>query len=134
MALPVKPSHYALLSGFLDDPNTMRMRQTTVTNFHLAMVVNRGKIIAVAGNRIGSRARGCGYADYTIHAEKNVIKHLGDHNKIRGCEMFVMRIQENRVTGAKTFGDSKPCSDCQLFIEKCQRVYGLRNVYYTNRN
>lgn len=129
--MPVKQTHYALLESFLDDPNTMRMRQSDVTNFHLAMLVNRGKIVQIAGNRIGSRSRGCGYANFTIHAERNVIKHLGDFSQLRGCDMFVMRIRENRESGAKSFGNSKPCADCQVFIDKCQKKYGLRHVYYT---
>ena len=132
MSRPVKTSDYSLLEGFLNDPNTMRMRQSEKTSFHLAMLVHRGKILKVASNRVGTRSRGIGYSDYTIHAERNVIKQLGDMNQIRGCDLFVMRIQSNRVTGDRTFGNSKPCSECQIFIDKCVRLYGLKHVYYTD--
>jgi hypothetical protein len=132
MAQPVKPSHYALLESFLLDPNTVRMRQSEKTSFHLAMIVKRGQILKMASNRIGTRSRGCGYADYTIHAERNVMKQLGDTNKIRGCDLYVMRIQTNKSTGECHFGNSKPCHECSVFLEKCQRQYGLKSVYYTD--
>ena len=110
----------------------MKMRQTDRTSFHIAMLMRRGKILAVASNRIGSRSRGCGYATYTIHAERNVIKQFGDVSKLKGCDLFVMNISFNKMTGEKYFKNSKPCHDCQLFLEKCQAEYGLKNVYYTN--
>lgn len=110
----------------------MKMRQMERTSFHIAMLMKRGKILLVASNRVGSRSRGCGYAKYTIHAEKNVIKQFGDVSKLRGCDLFVMNIHTNKGTGEKYFGNSKPCHDCQLFLEKCQAEYGLKNVYYTN--
>ena len=132
MSRPVRQSDYALLESFLEDPNTMKMRQMDRTSFHIAMLMRRGKILLVASNRVGSRSRGCGYAKYTIHAEKNVIKQFGDTSKLKGCDLFVMNIHINKGTGDKYFGNSKPCHDCQLFLEKCQGEYGLKNVYYTN--
>lgn len=132
MAQPVKPCHYALLESFLEDPNTMRLRQTEKTSFHVAMLVYRGKILEIASNRIGSRSQGCGFGAYTIHAEKNVIKRLGDTSKLRDCDLFVMHIHDNRGTGERYFGNSKPCHSCQVFLEKCQRRYGLRHIYYTD--
>jgi hypothetical protein len=132
MSRPVRQSDYSLLENFLEDPNTMSLRQMTRTSFHLAMLMKRGKILAVASNRVGSRSRGCGYAKYTIHAERNVIKQFGDTSKLKGCDLFVMNIHENRLTGEKYFRFSKPCHDCQVFLEKCQGEYGLKNVYYTD--
>lgn len=129
---PAKERHYALLSSFLEDPNTCRLRQSDQTSFHLAMLVRRGKIICVAPNRLGSRSRGCGYGKYTIHAEKNCIKKFGDTSKLKDCDMYIMRVCENRMTGQKYFALSKPCSDCQLFLEKCQETHGLKNVFYTS--
>ncbi len=132
MAQPVKPSDYALMEQFLMDPNTMRMRQTDVISFHVAMLVKRGKILAVASNRIGSRSQGCGFSKYTIHAERNVIKEFGDTSKLKGCDLYVMRIKQDRGCEERYFSNSAPCRDCQLFLEKCQRRYGLRHVYYTD--
>lgn len=128
---PVKTSDYSILEAFLSDDRTTRLRQSQKTSFHVALLVKRGKILASAANRIGSRSMGCGYGTYTIHAERNCIKSLGDVTQLRGCDMYVMRIHENKATGARYFGHSKPCGDCQLVIEKCQKKFGLRNVYYT---
>ncbi len=133
MARPVRTSDYSLLERFLEDPNTMRMRQSEVTSFHVAMLVKRGKILRIASNRVGSRSQGCGFSNYTIHAERNVVKELGDVSQLKDCDLYVMRIHRNRSTEEKTFGNSAPCRDCQLFLEKCQRRYGLRHVYYTKK-
>ena len=132
MSQPVRKSDYALLEAFLEDPNTMKMRQMDRTSFHIAMLMRRGKILAVASNRVGSRSRGCGYAKYTIHAERNVVKQFGDLSKLKGCDLFVMRIVQNKMSGEKFFGNSEPCHECKVFLEKCQTEYGLKNVYYTN--
>ncbi len=96
----------------------------------MAVIVKRGKIIETATNRIGSRSKGCGYSDITIHAERAVVKKLGDISKLRGCTMYVWRI------GFAEFYPmtSAPCHDCQIFLNKCIRQYGLRAVYYTNTN
>jgi hypothetical protein len=133
MARPVRSSDYSLLERFLEDPNTMRMRQSEVTSFHVAMLVKRGKILRIASNRVGSRSQGCGFSNYTIHAERNVVKELGDVSQLKECDLYVMRIHRNRMTEEKTFGNSAPCRDCQIFLEKCQRRYGLRHVYYTKK-
>ncbi len=133
MAKPVRASDYALMESFLDDPNTMRLRQTDMISFHVAMLVRRGKILTVASNRLGSRSQGCGFSKYTIHAERNVVKEFGDISQLKGCDLYVMRIHENRMTGEKYFGNSAPCRDCQIFLEKCQRRYGLRHIYFTNK-
>lgn len=132
MSRPVRQSDYSLLENFLEDPNTMKMRQMVNTSFHIAMLMKRGKILAVASNRVGSRSRGCGYAKYTIHAERNVIKQFGDTSKLRGCDLIVMHIHENKMSGERQFRCSKPCHGCQVFLEKCQNEYGLKNVYYTD--
>ncbi len=129
---PAKERHYALLESFLEDPNTCRLKQTNNTSFHIAMLVHRGKIMCVASNRIGSRSRGCGYSKYTIHAERNCIKKFGDTSKLKDCDMYIMRVCENRMTGERFFGNSKPCSDCQILLEKCMDCHGLKNVFYTS--
>jgi hypothetical protein len=129
---PVKNSDYSILESFLADSRTTRLRQSQKTSFHVALLVKRGKILASASNRIGSRSSGCGYSDCTIHAERNCIKSLGDLAQLRDCDMYVMRINENKTTGMRYFSHSKPCGDCQLVIEKCQKKFGLRNIYYTD--
>ena len=133
MARPIRSSDYALVEQFLTDPNTMRLQQSDVISFHVAIIMRRGKILRVASNRLGSRSQGCGFSNYTIHAERNVIKEFGDTSQLRGCDLYVMRIHRNRVSGEKHFGNSAPCRDCQIFLEKCQKRYGLRHIYYTNK-
>ena len=96
---------------------------------HMAFIVKYGKIVASASNKFGNRSLGCGYSDKTIHAEKNVIKALGNIAEMRGCDMYIIRA--GCGVSNKTFYDSKPCCECERFLEKCRREYGLRNVYYT---
>ena len=96
------------------------------TFIHKAVIVKRNKILAVAENSVGSRSRGSGYSDWTIHAEKAAVKKLGDISQLRGASMCVWRVSRINVL------PSKPCSDCHMFLEKCMREYGLRSVYYTD--
>jgi hypothetical protein len=96
------------------------------THFHVAAIVRRGKVLATAQNRLGTRSKGSGYSNSTIHAEKAVVKELGDVSKLRGATLCVWRLSSINVL------PSKPCSDCRLFLEKCMREYGLRAVQYTD--
>ena len=121
---------YQILEQFRNDPRTVKMRLSHATNVHIAAIVSRGKIVAEATNRLGSRSKGCGYSNKTIHAEKNVVKMLGDYNKLRDADMYVMRC--GRGPNAVNFMNSKPCPDCEYFLNKCMRKYGLKNVYYTS--
>lgn len=116
-----------IMEQFMDDPRTKKLRASHRTFVHIAAVFLRGKIIAEATNKIGSRSSGCGYSDYTIHAERNVIKQLGDLSKLRGTDLYVFR--QHRIQ--QKFLNSKPCPDCTIFLEKCMKEYGLKNVYYT---
>lgn len=96
------------------------------THLHYAQILQRNKVIAFARNSVGSRSRGCGYGDVTIHAERAAVKKLGDVSKLRGAVLIVWRVNKS--------GDllpSKPCPDCHLFLEKCMRDYGLRKVVYS---
>lgn len=96
------------------------------TFLHIAAVVKRGKVLATAQNRLGSRSRGSGYSSQTIHAERAVIKKIGDISKIRGATLCVWRISAINVL------PSKPCRDCQVFLEKCMKEYGLQAVQYSD--
>ncbi len=95
---------------------------------HIACIIKRGKILAVAGNAIGSRSRGAGWSDRTIHAERAAIKKLGDLNKLNGADLIVIRVSK----GKKEVVDSEPCHSCRRHLEKCIRQHGLRNVYYSS--
>lgn len=96
------------------------------TQLHIATLTKRNKVIAVARNAVGSRSKGCGYSDSTIHAERAVVKRLGDVSQLRGCTLTVIRLNRK--------GDvmpSKPCHDCALFLEKCKTQWGLRKVIHS---
>jgi hypothetical protein len=96
------------------------------TSLHYAQLLRRNKVIAFARNSVGSRSRGCGYSDATIHAERAVVKKLGDTSKLAGCVLIVWR-----VGASGNILPSKPCKSCQVFLEKCTREYGLRKVVYS---
>ena len=97
------------------------------TSLHIAMLIKRGKVLNVASNALGSRSRGCGYATRTIHAERAVIKKMGDVSKLDGAIMVVIRI----MRGTREVGPSEPCHSCKCHLEKCIRSHGLRRVYYS---
>jgi hypothetical protein len=118
----------------LSDPRTTNLAayDKQRQSLHVAVVVMRGKILASATNRNGSRSSGSGYSSHSIHAEKNVIKQLGDISKLRGADLYVMRISRDfKKANPDRFLYSKPCDECQIFLEKCMKEYGLKNVYFT---
>lgn len=79
-----------------------------------------------ARNRIGTRSQGCGWDDQSLHAERAVVKALGDTSQLRGCTLEVIRLNKNNE-----IRNSKPCRNCEIFLEKCMREYGLRKVVYS---
>jgi hypothetical protein len=126
-------STLSILEDFMNDPRTVNLRNKHYTSIHKAVIVKRGTILAEAHNNYGSRSRGSGYSRSSIHAEKNVVKELGDISKLRGADMYVMRFtRDKRLEGMNQLLNSKPCASCQIFLEKCMREYGLKNVYYTS--
>ena len=116
-----------ILEFFQTDPKTRMLRERHYASIHKAVLVKRGQIIADASNNYGSRSRGSGYSRSSIHAEKNVVKVLGDVHKLRGADMYVMRFSR---TPEMDFVRSTPCPACRVFLEKCIKEYGLKNVYY----
>jgi hypothetical protein len=94
------------------------------TSFHIARIYKHNKLIAEARNKIGSRSRGCGYSSSSLHAEKAVIKMVG--NNLQGCTLVVIRLNKNNEQL-----NSKPCSDCAKFLDKCFSKYGLMCVKYS---
>jgi hypothetical protein len=89
------------------------------------------QVLAVATNAVGTRSRGSGWSDHTIHAERNVVKKLGDVRQLDGADMYVLRMPNPTAGSRHTFLYSKPCYDCTLFLHKCIREYGLRRVFYS---
>jgi hypothetical protein len=118
----------SLFSQILDDKSIQNLRASHNTSIHVALIVKRGQIIAKATNSIGSRSRGCGYSDMTIHAERAVVKELGDLQQLRGASLYVVRVSRSSKCGIK---NSEPCYDCHLFLKKCHEKYGLSRVFYS---
>lgn len=105
----------------------MEYKQFHKTELHYAQIYKRKKLIAESRNSIGSRSRGCGYSDQSIHAERAVVKRLGDLSQLRGCVLVVVRLnKQSQIKG------SMPCADCRKFLEKCMREYGLLKVMYSS--
>ena len=107
------------------------------TYHHTSAIVSRGKVIAVATNKIGVKARpikkGPRYDNgthraCTIHAEIAALKSLGDLNRLRGADMYVWRFS----TALGEPRNSRPCAECTCVLEKCMREFGLRRVYYSS--
>ncbi len=119
----------SFLEAFLSDPRTTNLKFVHKTQIHVAVLVKRGKIISHATNRVGSRSRGVGFSDKTIHAERNCVRQLGDTSQMRGANMYIMRISKDSEN--PVFMSSKPCHECEVFLEKCVRKYGLRQIFYT---
>lgn len=104
----------------------MEYKDVHNTSLHYAEIYKRNKLLASSRNKIGSRSKGCGWSDTTLHAERAVVKRFGDTSQLHGCILVVVRINKQ--------GDilsSKPCHDCQIFLEKCIKQYGLLKVVYS---
>lgn len=97
------------------------------TQTHIAILIKRGKMLDFAMNAVGSRSKGCGYSRSTIHAERAVLKKVGDVSKFAGASLIVIRISK----GTKAVINSEPCHACRCHLEKCIRCYGLKSVYYS---
>jgi hypothetical protein len=103
---------------------------------HTSAIVSRGKVIAVATNKIGAKARALKtgprydnspHGSCTIHAEIAALRCVGDLNKLRGADMYVWRLSP----ALQKPSNSRPCAECKCVLEKCMREFGLRRVYYS---
>jgi hypothetical protein len=95
------------------------------THLHIARIYSRrGHLLAMATNRVASRSRGG--SEFTMHAERAVLKAVGDTTLLRGATLVVLRIS---VTGDLLL--SKPCHECDCCLQAAIRKYGLRRVYYS---
>ena len=127
----MKQSDIKLLDQIISNSRTVNLRYAHFASIHVATLIKRGKIIAQATNGFGSRSRGSGYSNSSIHAEKNVIKQLGNIHDLRGADMYIVRISRDpRLEGLDQFVKSNPCPQCMTFLEKCIKEYGLKNIYY----
>lgn len=128
----MRQSERWILDQILSNPRTINLRYAHFASIHVAVLIKRGRIIAEATNGYGSRSRGSGYCANSIHAERNVVKEIGNIHELKGAEMYVVRISRNKDLELEDpFVGSKPCAQCRVFLEKCIKEYGLKNVYYT---
>jgi hypothetical protein len=127
-----RQSEESILQHIMSNPRTSVLKYAHYASIHVAVLMKRGKIIAEATNGFGSRSRGSGYCNNSIHAERNVVKEIGNIRELKGAEMYVVRISRTAdYEKQDPFMGSKPCCQCKVFLEKCIREYGLKNVYYT---
>ena len=121
------------LTNLLDDERIISMYKNRITKFHVAMVVKRGKILAQATNKAGSRSKGATRKGWFIHAEKNLLLSLkGNYSILTGADIYVVRVGGSpSCEGEKELWYSKPCPECTVLMIKCLDVYGLKNVYYS---
>jgi hypothetical protein len=119
-----KETAYTLINSMISVETVWNKHNTQA---HIAVIVKRGKILEIASNSVGSRSKGCGYQERTIHAERAVIKKVGDMSKLNGATLIVIRI----MRGTKEVGNSEPCHSCKCHLEKCMREHGLRQVFYS---
>lgn len=122
----MKGRYKRIIEENIDTCDMCRTQRNHTLQLHTALVMKRGKVLAKAQNSLGTRSRGCGYSNSSIHAERAVIKKVGNTNMLRGAVLYVWRVSQKHLL------PSKPCSDCTLFLEKCMREYGLLAVYYTD--
>jgi hypothetical protein len=117
-----KQFHEFLLSTVRPSPKVNARKCSA----HICTIVRGNRILTTAVNQGGTRSSGCGFSRYTIHAEMNALKRLGDMEKLRGATMYVWRFNANGIPT-----NSKPCHECQRILEKCMKEYGLKQVFYT---
>ena len=123
-----------LLEDFLNDSNTINLTsfEKPCQILHVAIIAKRGKILATATSRDDSRNSESSSSDKMIYVEKSVVRQLGDISNLRGCDLYVMKISKDNKKDETTFMNSKPCEECQIFLDKCIRDYGLKKVYFTS--
>jgi hypothetical protein len=105
----------------------MEYKKVHCTEYHVARLTRRRKVIAEARNTIGTRSRGSGWDDQSLHAERAVVKRLGDISQLRGCTLEVIRLNRHGE-----IRNSKPCENCEMFLQKCMREYGLLKYVYSS--
>ena len=94
---------------------------------HIAFLYNKkGELIGKSTNKVGTRSRGAGYSEYTIHAERAVLKLVGDYTNLKDATLVVIRVGK---TGSIKY--SKPCHGCECHLSKAIQLYGLKKVYYS---
>jgi len=105
-----------------------RVGIATSTSLHMAFLYARsGVCIGMATNSVGSRSRGAGFSTHTIHAERAVLRAVGDVSLLRDASLVVVRISKRgQILG------SEPCHECRCHLTAAMRKHGLRRVYFSS--
>lgn len=119
-----KDTTYTMVKELISIDSLLLRHQTQL---HIAILIKRGRILEIACNSVGSRSKGPGYSKHTIHAERAVLKKIGDVSRLNGASLIVIRISK----GMREIVDSEPCHACKCHLEKCMKDYGLKHVYYS---
>jgi hypothetical protein len=123
-----------LLEEFLNDSNTIHLKSFDKPPqvINMAIIAKRGKILATATSPNDSRSSASSSSDKIIYVEKSVVRQLGDIRNLRGCDLYIMNISKDNKKDETKFMNSKPCEECQVFLDRCIREYGLNKVYFTS--
>lgn len=92
------------------------------THVHYAEIRKGNKVLASSFNRV----KAC-LSTPSMHAERSVVKALGDIKLLRGTTLVVVRVGKN----SNEFKNSKPCEHCEGFLKACMKKYGLSRVIYS---
>jgi hypothetical protein len=60
-----------LLSNYSPSSSECIYQKKQQNHIVIAVIVNRGKVLAASSNKNGTRSNGSGYSDYTIHKNKS---------------------------------------------------------------
>jgi hypothetical protein len=109
----------ALVDSTFDSVKTKRKFTQQV---HFAVIIKRNKVIAMANNKFSNFLPHL----WSLHAERAVVRNLGNMEKLRGSILFVWRSTE---TTKKL--DSEPCPNCRIFLQSLIDKWGLKCVIFT---
>ena len=93
---------------------------------HRSFLLSDGdtRVLKDSQNRVGSRSRGSGYYDYTLHAEIALLKEI-DYDELYDRTLVVICIEYDE-DGLIRFRNSTPCCKCQRVLDKFVRKYRLK--------
>lgn len=100
-------------------------KKSTARNTHGAVIVKGGRVLGTGWNKNRNHPKVVSpehiKSDCSFHAEEVAIKDAGEDN-VRGAIIYVARISKSGHDR-----NSKPCSKCELLIERS----GIKRVVFT---
>jgi hypothetical protein len=110
---------------FLDEnPPSIVDRLNTFDHRSFLLSDGNTSVLNYSQNRVGSRSRGVGYYDYTLHAEIALLKEI-DYEDLYDRTLVVVRIEYDEE-GVIRLRNSTPCCKCQRVLDKFIRKYRLK--------